>query len=117
MIVERLRSMQEDMPDIVASAVVSGDGLVLASILPPEIEEDRVAAMSAALLSLGEQISQELRRGSLEQVFVRGTDGFIVISSIGTKAVLTVLARQEAKPGLVFLEMRRASEQLLRILG
>lgn len=109
--------MQKSMPDIDAAAVVSGDGLVLASVLPPEMEEDRVAAMSAALLSLGEQITKELSRGLLEQVYIRGTDGFVVISSIGKQAVLTVLVKKEAKLGLVFLEMRRTAEQLLSIMG
>lgn len=108
--------MQKSMPDIEASAVVSGDGLILASVLPQAIEEDRVSAMSAALLSLGEQIAHELGRGLLEQVYVRGTTGYIVLSAIGKKAVLTVLAREDAKLGLVFAEMRRSSDQLLGIL-
>ena len=40
-------------PDVEAAAVVSFDGLPMASALPEDLEEDRVGAMSAALLSLG----------------------------------------------------------------
>jgi predicted regulator of Ras-like GTPase activity (Roadblock/LC7/MglB family) len=115
--VDRLRSMQAASPDIEASAVVSVDGLIMASALPAEVEEDRVSAMSAAMLSLGERISGELGRGSLEQVYIKGGKGSIILTAVGEEAVLTALARQDAKLGLIFLEMRRASEDLLKLVG
>ena len=114
--VTRLREMQIASPDIEASAIVSVDGLIIASALPREVEEDRVSAMSAAMLSLGERISAELGRGSLEQVYIKGHDGFVILTSIGSDAVLTALAGQNAKLGLIFLEMRRAAEDLMRIV-
>ncbi|MEJ2265341.1 MAG: roadblock/LC7 domain-containing protein [Anaerolineales bacterium] len=117
MMVDRLREMQAASPDIEASAVVSVDGLIMASALPAEVEEDRVSAMSAAMLSLGERIAGELGRGSLEQVYIRGDSGFVILTAVGEEAVLTALARQEAKLGLVFLEMRRAAEDLTRVVG
>jgi predicted regulator of Ras-like GTPase activity (Roadblock/LC7/MglB family) len=115
--VERLRAMQASAPDIEASAVVSVDGLIMASALQQGAEEDRVSAMSAAMLSLGERIAQELGRGGLEQVYIKGDKGFIVLVSVGQEAVLTALARQEGKLGLVFLEMRRAVEDLVKLVG
>jgi hypothetical protein len=115
--VARLRDMQAASPDIEASAVVSVDGLIMASALPAEVEEDRVSAMSAAMLSLGERISTELGRGALDQVYIRGGGGFVILSAVGEEAVLTVLAREQAKLGLVFLEMRRAAEDLERVVG
>ncbi len=115
--VERLRNMQAAAPDIEASAVVSVDGLIMASALQQGVEEDRVSAMSAAMLSLGERIAGELGRGGLEQVYIKGNKGAIVLTSIGTEAVLTALARQEAKLGMIFLEMRRAAEDLVKLVG
>jgi predicted regulator of Ras-like GTPase activity (Roadblock/LC7/MglB family) len=117
MMVDRLREMQVASPDIVASAVVSVDGLIMASALPADVEEDRVSAMSAAMLSLGDRISGELGRGTLEQVYIRGDDGYVILTAVGEEAVLTALARQEAKLGLIFLEMRRAAEDLTRVVG
>ncbi|OGN73021.1 MAG: hypothetical protein A2X25_10755 [Chloroflexi bacterium GWB2_49_20] len=117
LMVQRLRTMQAAAPHIEASAVVSVDGLIMASALTTDIEEDRVSAMSAAMLSLGERIANELGRGSLEQVYIRGDAGFIVLTSVGKEAVITALASQEAKLGLVFLEMRRASEDLVKLVG
>ncbi len=117
LMVNRLREMQAASPEIEASAVVSVDGLTMASALPAEVEEDRVSAMSAAMLSLGERIADELGRGSLEQVYIRGNRGFVILTAIGEEAVLTALAREGAKLGLVFLEMRRAAEDLKNVVG
>jgi predicted regulator of Ras-like GTPase activity (Roadblock/LC7/MglB family) len=114
--VARLKDLQVSTPDIEASALVSVDGLIIASALPPDVEEDRVSAMSAAMLSLGERIAGELGRGLLDQVYVRGAEGYVILSAVGEEAVLTVLARKDAKLGLVFLDMRRAAEDLGRLL-
>ena len=117
LMVERLRNMQAAAPDIEASAVVSVDGLIMASALQQGVEEDRVSAMSAAMLSLGERISTELGRKGLEQVSIKGDKGSIVLTSIGEEAVLTVMARQEAKLGMILLEMRRAAEDIFKLVG
>ena len=114
--VERLRDLQASSPDIEASAVVSVDGLTIASAMPQEVEEDRVSAMSAAMLSLGERIASELGRGTLDQVYIKGEDGYVVLMSIGEEAVLTALARKQAKLGLIFLDMRRATEDLTKLI-
>ncbi len=114
---DRLRSMQAASPDIEGSAVVSVDGLIMASALPSGSEEDRVSAMSAAMLSLGERIASELGRSTLEQVYIRGDSGYVLLTAVGEEAVLTVLAREGAKLGLIFLEMRRAAEDLTRLVG
>jgi len=76
---EILKEFKSSSADVQASAVVSTDGLIIASELPQDVEEDRVAAMSAAMLSLGERTSKELMKGSLEQVFVKGQDGYILL--------------------------------------
>src|SRR5512138_74272 len=117
MMVDRLRNMQAAAPDIEASAVVSVDGLIMASALQQGVEEDRVSAMSAAMLSLGERISGELGRGGLEQVYIKGDAGSILLTSVGVEAVLTALARENAKLGLIFLEMRRAAEDIVKLVG
>lgn len=115
--VNRLRAMQAASPEIEASAVVSVDGLIMASALPTNVEEDRVSAMSAAMLSLGERIATELGRGMLDQVYIRGNQGYVILTAVGEEAVLTALAREGAKLGMIFLEMRRAAEDLTRVVG
>ena len=116
LMVERLRDLQAGTPGIEASAVVSVDGLIMASALAATVEEDRVSAMSAAMLSLGERIASELGRGVLDQVYVKGNSGYVLLMSVGEEAVLTVLARKDAKLGLIFLDMGRAVEDLEKLI-
>ena len=114
--VARLRDLQAGTPDIEGSAVVSVDGLIMASSLPADTEEDRVSAMSAAMLSLGERIAQELDRGVLDEIYIKGSKGYILLMAVGEEAVLTAMARAQAKLGLIFLDMRRAAEDLERLV-
>jgi hypothetical protein len=114
--IERLRDLQASSPAVEAAAVVSVDGLSMASSMPASVEEDRVAAMSAAMLSLGERIASELGRGSLEQVYIKGQKGYVILMAVGEEAVLTVLAREDAKLGLVFLDMSRAVTDLAKLV-
>ena len=116
LMVDRLRDLQSTTPESEASAVVSVDGLIIASSLPAGVEEDRVSAMSAAMLSLGERIASELGRGMLDQVYVKGDNGYVILMSIGEEAVLTTLVREGAKLGLIFLDMRRTADDLERLV-
>ena len=115
-LVARLRDFRSSIPDVEASAVVSADGLIIASDLPAGIEEDRVSAMSAAMLSLGDRIATELRRGVLDQVYIHGENGYVVLMAAGEEAVLTVLARREAKLGLILYDMRKAAVDIAAMI-
>ncbi|MBU7031291.1 MAG: roadblock/LC7 domain-containing protein [Theionarchaea archaeon] len=115
-LVSILKELHGSTPDIEASALVSVDGLMIASALPRDVEEDRVAAMAAAMLSLGERSAAELARGDLEQVYVKGKEGYVLLIAVGEEAVLTGLARKDAKLGLVFLDMNRTTEKLANII-
>lgn len=117
---EVLNSILSDLngstTDIVASAVLSTDGLIMASMLPGDLDEDRVGAMSAAMLSLGERISNELMRGELEQVLIKGDLGYVLMTHAGKDAVVTVIAKPDTRLGLIFLDIRRAAESIVKIL-
>jgi len=118
---ERLASaldeLMVDSPDIQAAALVSMDGFTMASALPEGMQEDRVGAMSAAILGLGERAAAELGRGHLTQVFIEGDDGYVVLIAAGDRAVLTTLAHKEAKLGLVLYDMKATAESIAEILG
>lgn len=116
MLQEKLRDLQASSGDVEAAAIVSVDGLSMASLMPAGIEEDRVSAMSAAMLSLGERIASELTRGELEQVNVKGENGYVILTAVGEEAVLTVLARKDARLGLILLDVSRAVDVLEKLV-
>jgi predicted regulator of Ras-like GTPase activity (Roadblock/LC7/MglB family) len=104
-----IHALLAQTPEIEAAAVVSFDGLPMASALPPSMDEDRVAAMSAALLSLGERAAQGLGRGELSQVYIEGETGTVFLVSADNEAVLVAVAAQGAKVGMMLYEVRRAA--------
>ncbi len=111
-----LRVLQSGTPDIEACALISEDGLVIASALPQHIEEMRVAGMSATLLALGTRAAAELSRGELEQVLIRGKQGYVVMVGAAPGTLLMTLTRAEAKLGLIFLDLGRAAAEVRKVL-
>lgn len=103
-------------PEVEAAAVVSADGLPMASALPPHVQEDRLAAMSAALLTLGERAADNLGKGELAQVFVEGSNGHVILMSAGGNAVLVAVTAKEAKAGLILFEMRKAADRVRSVM-
>ncbi len=113
---EELKALQSGSPDVEAVALISEDGLVVASALPQDLDEIRVGGMSATILSLGTRSSAELRRGKVEEIVVRGEKGYTVMLNAGQGTLLLVVANQNAKLGLIFFDMREAIEKIAGIL-
>ena len=72
--------------------------------------------MSAAMLSLGDRTAKELARGDLEQVLVKGDEGYVLMTYAGKEAVVTVVAKPTAKLGLIFLDVKRAAESIANLI-
>ncbi len=103
--------------DVEGAAVVTPDGLPLATTLPSGMDDERVSAMSAAMLSLGERIGKELVRGAIDRIYVEGEKGFSVLTSCGEDTVFLVLATKEAKQGLLMLDIKRTVGELRMVLS
>lgn len=111
-----LKNFVSSTSDVQGAAVVTPDGLPLASSLPGEMDDERVSAMSAAMLSLGDRIGKELARGEIDRIYVEGTEGFSILTSCGEDAVFLVLASKAAKQGVLMLEIKRALAELKLLL-
>lgn len=111
-----LKGLHASTPDIEGAAIISMDGLVISSSLPAEVEEDRVSAMSAALYGIGARTAEELRRGDVEQLYIKGSTGYMIITQSGSDAVLAVMASEKAKLGIIFLDVKRAADEIARVL-
>jgi len=113
---ERLHALRSSSSDLEGVAIISIEGLAIATSLPSNAHEERISAMSAVMLSMGERIVDELQRGNLDQIYIKGDDGFVVLMSIGKDAVLTALAREKAQLGLLLLDMKNAMKDLREII-
>jgi len=111
-----LSKLERNIPYIQATAVVSTDGLVIASRLPDEVEEDRIGAMGAAILSISSRSGEELDRGDIQRVLIEGNEGYILIRSIGDVAILVVLVEKDVRLGMLFYECKNCIQKLSEIL-
>ena len=111
-----LKTLQSSSPGVEASALISSDGLMIASALPQDLDDARVAGMTATLLSLGSRAATELRRGEISEVIVRGELGYAVMINAGRGALLLVLATEATPLGLIFFDMREAIKAIKTIL-
>ncbi|MDF1539782.1 MAG: roadblock/LC7 domain-containing protein [Candidatus Thorarchaeota archaeon] len=111
-----LNELQGSIPEIDACAIVSVEGLPIVSALPNDVDEAKVAAMTAAMLTLGEKAAMELGKGALEQVNIKGEHGWLLAIQAGLNACLTVSTTDQAKLGLVFLDMKRAAEKIAEMI-
>jgi hypothetical protein len=109
---EILKRLRNDTPGVSAVALVSNDGLIINSLLPDNIEAERVAAISAALLNQGETSAEDAMLGEMNQVTIRARDGVIIISRAGQDTLLTVFTTTSAKLGLVLFDIGCALKEL-----
>lgn len=108
-ILSRLNSISKE---IEASAVMTRDGLTLASKIRDDVNQDRLGAMCASLLSLSDKTAKELSRGNLKQVLIEGDKGCVLIVHIGQRAVLAVVSKPSSNLGMVFLEARKVAKEI-----
>jgi predicted regulator of Ras-like GTPase activity (Roadblock/LC7/MglB family)/type II secretory pathway predicted ATPase ExeA len=111
-----LKKLQSGSPDVEASALITEDGLMIASSLPEDLDEVTVGGMSATLLHLGTRAATALHRGDVKEVIVRGEEGYGVMVSAGRGVLLLVVANENAKLGLIFFDMRAAIRAIKQVL-
>jgi uncharacterized protein len=111
-----LRGLRNSSTDVTGVALVSSEGFMAAALLPAEVDAEVVAGMAAALLGSAERVTQELQGASVVQTCLRSTNGYIVMDQVGTDAMLVVLASENAKLGVLFLDIKLHLDQLLELL-
>jgi predicted regulator of Ras-like GTPase activity (Roadblock/LC7/MglB family) len=110
-----LKEVASRTAEIEGIALVSYDGLMIANALQRDSPQEMVAAITATLLNLGKLSVEVLQIGSLEQVFIKCHDGYIVIGKAGDTSVVTILARRDAKLGILIDEANRAGEAIVKL--
>jgi len=116
----RIKDILDDIvrssPYIKAVAMARISGVTIVSVMPTYVSPEHVSAMSAVMVLLGERIARAMRSGELNQVYIKGDEGHIVLTSVGHEAVLMITAEEQAPLGLLFIEMARAAQQLRKLV-
>lgn len=103
--------------DIEASAVLTVDGLVLASSLPESLHEDRIGSMFAALHSLGHRAGLELSYGGLEQILVGYEKGHALLTRAGCDVLIAALLKSCDEIDQVMALMRQGASRVEEIIN
>ncbi len=111
-----LKRLLGAIPEVKSAAIVSAEGLPIASALPQGIDETRIAAMTAALLSLSERAIIEMAKGDFDQLYIKGSEGYLLVMQAGLNAVLTVSTTKEVRLGLILLDCRRTCEKIAQLI-
>jgi predicted regulator of Ras-like GTPase activity (Roadblock/LC7/MglB family) len=110
-----LRQLRSSLQEIEAAVLISSDAMALASDISDESDEEMISALSASVLSMGERAANDLKRGILDQVYIKGDQGYLLIVHCGPDALLSLLVKPEAKLGVVFMEAKRTAEELSKL--
>ncbi len=110
-----LEGLLKRVPDVERAAVVSSEGLMMMAV-PEGEDEEILAALSSAMLFQGERVVKELAKGEMEQIFVKGSQGYVVVENLGDDAALVVVTRPGGKLGLLFLELKFTVRELKKAL-
>ena len=116
-IIQLLEESKERIQEIEGLLLVTRDGLPIASTkMADTTDEDRMSAMAAAALNLAERVVEELSKGHLKEMVIKGTEGLIIVIQVGEEAVLTATTSSDAKLGLILLELKRSAKAVINLL-
>lgn len=109
---EILKELHNDSLEIKASALLSADGIMLASQLSKEVGEDKLAAMAAALWSVSDRMMSDLLRGIIDRAMIQSSVGSVIVSAVSAELLLAAVACPTAKLGMVFHDMNEVAKKL-----
>ncbi len=112
-----LKSMEASTPGIEASALVSIQGLPIVSAMPRGVDDAIIAAMSAAILGVGERAAKELSRGNLQQILIQGDTGYVILKRAGEDALLAVMTKSDSNLGMIFLMIKGVAQKISLLLA
>jgi predicted regulator of Ras-like GTPase activity (Roadblock/LC7/MglB family) len=115
-IVEILRELRADCPGVQATVLISSDAMPLASDMAEAVDEEVISATASALISASERVARELARGDVEQLFLRGGSGDLVLARVNENASLACVMNHQAKMGMTLLEVNRCARKLSVII-
>jgi predicted regulator of Ras-like GTPase activity (Roadblock/LC7/MglB family) len=122
-ILQCLQALHRRVPGICGSAIITSDGLVVATYPPgwdSNIQDpagaDSVAAMASVIATAAERTVARLEQGALERVLIEGEKGVVGVFPCTPDSGLAVLIAKDAKLGLAAHAARQTADEIGGIL-
>lgn len=114
---EALAEVRAACQDVQGLVVVDSYGLVLSASLPlGSLDRIRVSMLAPDLWEAFQRSAEKMGRPPFSQMLLRGETGDILVTRLGSNAMLVALARAEADLGTLFSNARQAAERAAGIL-
>ncbi|MFX0058751.1 MAG: roadblock/LC7 domain-containing protein [Candidatus Hodarchaeota archaeon] len=113
---DALKKLVRAIPDVKAVSLLSNDGMPLAFILPEEIDDLKISGIAAALLSMSELASVDMQKGSFNQLYIKGTDGYLLLLEVGPNHALLISASNDVRLGMLLFETNLLIERIISII-
>jgi len=111
------KEILEDLlsPCIEAFALVSREGLMIQSINTNEVTDEKISILSAAMLSMSLRTCEIFGEGSLNDIILKTSEGYIIIKKVNKDVLLTVFATSICELEKLLIELRTASNSLMEL--
>ncbi len=96
-----------ERPDVAGAAVMSDEGLVIASSLPDTLDADAVAAFTVSAHRALESLAATVKHGAVDEAVIASAGGAMVLVRLGAGATLLLLATPDGDLGALLHEVRR----------
>jgi len=111
-----LEELESKVSDIIGTAVIRTNGLIVASSLPKETNARMIAAMSAALLGTSKKSAEALFDGEFNSINLELNKGNMFLIGAG-RVILVAITKPQPNIGLLTLEMEDMSKKVSKIFG
>ncbi|MFJ9626675.1 roadblock/LC7 domain-containing protein [Streptomyces sp. NPDC091280] len=90
-VTDLLIALRDNVMGVTESTLATSDGLVVASDAN-KTHPESMAALAAAGLSLGHRLADHGGAGHLREITARGSTGHVIVTAVGDRALLAVVA-------------------------
>lgn len=107
----------ENFGDIIGTALVNRNGLLISSLLPRNIDERRFGALAVTMFEAIETATSNLKNNQIKNLTVEYQDYQLIIVEIDDKMVIVSLIDIDANLSLIFIEIEESIKNIRRIIN
>lgn len=115
--ISKMLSELERKTSLEAIALVSKSGLRIACATSTVVDADLFSASAAVLINIGEKTTRELRHGNLNDVILRGENGFTIVTEVTPHTMLVASCKEMHKLGYYMALLKNYTKRIAQILS
>lgn len=115
--VQQALAALEARPEVAGAALVSREGLVVASRLPAQADSEAMAALMVTLARTAEQLAEASGRTTIDRMVLEGAGGMIIAMPVAAESLLVVLTAPGAAAGKLLYDLRQSRGDLAALLS